>query len=30
MSKVTKYDLADIIMNKKIKAFTKPANLKYS
>ncbi len=28
MSKATKYDLADILMNKKIKVFSKPAILK--
>ena len=30
MSKATKYDLADILMNKKIKVFTKPVSLKSS
>lgn len=30
MSKATKYDLADILMNKKIKAFSKPVTLKSS
>jgi hypothetical protein len=30
ISKISKYDVCDIILNKKIKIFTKPTKFKYN